>query len=107
MAFYWRLGSIPELRAAPPDSRRDWWREAKARTRTRADGLLLALAIAASVIAARLLVRALHWNELEGFTAALVLAGVLGYLLEASGQPRARCWLQSNLKPGTHLWSIW
>lgn len=101
MAFYWRLDSIPELRGVPRDARRHWWREAKAHTRTRTDGVLLACVIAASVLAARQLVGALQWNELEGFVAAFVLAGMLGGLLEARSQPRARRWLQGRLAPGS------
>lgn len=100
MAFYWRLRSIPELRPVPRESRREWWREAMAQTRTGTDRLLLVLIVAVSVAAARLLVHALHWNQLEGYAATAALAGVLGYALEASGQPRARRWLQGHLKPG-------
>lgn len=99
MAYYWRIGSVPELRGLAPAERHKWWREAIAESRSGRDvaislGVFFCVYSGASAVANGYGHRSgpVHWAVVG---CAIALAScMLEVVLE---QPRARRWLRVNL----------
>ncbi|HEX8778957.1 MAG TPA: hypothetical protein VF738_12640 [Rhodanobacter sp.] len=99
MAYYWRVESIPELRALAPEDRRKWWREAVGESRSGRDMAIRLGVFAGAIFAAGTAANRfgygsgpVHWAAI-GCAVALA-SWMLDVVLE---QPRARRWLLVNL----------
>lgn len=102
MEHYWRLKDMPELRDVPAKDRREWWREAAVRSRTRRDAwlwfFLYVPCYAGALVLADVCGYRAGWPHFVFPVGALALAAwAYDHWLV---QPRARRWLRVYLDSG-------
>jgi hypothetical protein len=103
VTYYWRLGSIPELRGVPVRDRREWWREAMVHgRRSWLARVMLALTVVVALAVLDLGTSRQHWSLPVRLVAAGGLVGLLGFAIDHwYVQPRARRWLRERLSSCT------